>query len=64
MITIDLLSSNFIVTVVCLIVMWMSNKFGDSSTNLAWMIFLGPLSIGVLVVYWLDILLNFIISSI
>jgi hypothetical protein len=50
---ISLTTSEIIVTLFCLLLILLSNKFGDSSKKTAWMFFFGPIGLITLVVYWL-----------
>lgn len=53
MIEINPLGANFIVTVICIIVMLIAAKYGDSEKKTDWMFFLGIIAIGVLAIYWI-----------
>jgi hypothetical protein len=48
----NLTTSEIIVTLFCLLLIILANKFGDSSKNTAWMFFLGPIGLFIFVVYW------------
>jgi hypothetical protein len=52
MITINLLGANFLVTIACIILMIIAGAYGDSSKKTAWMFFLGPVALTILVCYW------------
>jgi hypothetical protein len=51
--TINLTASETIVTLLCLLLILLANKYGDSSKKTAPLFFLGPISFITLVVYWL-----------
>lgn len=51
--TISLTTSEIIVTLFCLLLIILANKYGDSEKKTAWMFFLGPIGLITLVVYWL-----------
>lgn len=55
-ITIDLLSTNSIVTISCIVIMILGQIFGDSGKSTGWMFFLIPIAAVVLMLYWLFIL--------
>jgi apolipoprotein N-acyltransferase len=49
-----------IVTIICLLLVYLADKFGDSSKKTAWMFFLGPIGVFTLTIYWLFIFLGFL----
>ena len=55
-ITIDLLSTNSIVTILCILTMIIGFIFGDSGKSTGWMFFLIPFGFIIMFMYWLYIL--------
>ena len=50
--TISLTNSDIIVTSICLLLIILASEFGDSSKKTAWMFFLGPIGLFILILYW------------
>ena len=48
----SLTTSDIIISLFCLLLIILANKFGDSSKNTAWMFFLYPIGLFTLIVYW------------
>lgn len=63
MITIDLFNTHLIVTTIAILLMIISLTYGDSGKKTAWMIFITPLSLFALLIYWLFVLTNIWISG-
>ncbi len=50
---IDFTSTPFIVTMICLLLMFIGNRYGDSEKPTAALFFVGILGFFVLIIYWL-----------
>jgi len=52
--------TDIIVSLICIILILLGSIYGDSSKKTAWMFFLSPVGLIVLIFYWISVLVNFL----